>query len=120
MLLLNISSQSDVEKERAEDGELHKTAYRLGFLFRELVPETPNLRASKVMKSPVFNPRGTADDDLFCDYIGADGTCIGTATSIYIGLVQHVFARLHAGPRLGCKRGDQYMGRACPRASFTN
>ncbi|KLP12582.1 Uncharacterized protein LW94_12199 [Fusarium fujikuroi] len=30
-------------KTEAEDGELHKTACRLGFLFNELVPETPNL-----------------------------------------------------------------------------
>ncbi|RSL77691.1 hypothetical protein CEP51_008839 [Fusarium floridanum] len=76
-------------KTEAEDGELHKTACRLGFLFNELVPETPNLircygtRASEIMNSPNINPRGTWEDGPFRDFVGADGTCIwAAATSI--------------------------------------
>lgn len=76
-------------KQEAEDGELHKTACRLGFLFHELVPETPSLmrcygtRASEIMESPQINPQGTTSDGPFCDFVGADGTCIwAVATSI--------------------------------------
>ncbi|KAH7304577.1 hypothetical protein B0I35DRAFT_445054 [Stachybotrys elegans] len=41
------------------------------------------VRASEVMKSPQFNPQGTTDDSPFCDFVGADGTCLwAVATSI--------------------------------------
>lgn len=86
-------------RTEAEDGELHKTACRLGFLFNELVPETPNLircygtRASDIMNSPNINPRGTSEDGAFCDFVGADGTCIwAAATSIPASLSTFLLA----------------------------
>ncbi|CAM1500459.1 Fc.00g096210.m01.CDS01 [Cosmosporella sp. VM-42] len=86
-------------KREAEDGELHKTACRLGFLFNELVPETPNLircygaRASDIMNSPNINPQGTAEDGPFRDVVGADGTCIwAAATSISASLSAFLLA----------------------------
>ncbi|RSL70908.1 hypothetical protein CEP53_001767 [Fusarium sp. AF-6] len=86
-------------KTEAEDGELHKTACRLGFLFNELVPETPNLmrsygtRASEIMNSPNINPRGTWEDGPFRDFVGADGTCIwAAATSIPASLSTFLLA----------------------------
>ncbi|KAI5464116.1 hypothetical protein BGZ63DRAFT_401095 [Mariannaea sp. PMI_226] len=86
-------------KIEAEDGELHKTACRLGFLFNELVPETPNLircygtRASQIMNSPDINPRGTFEDGPFRDFVGADGTCIwAAATSIPASLSTFLLA----------------------------
>ncbi|KAF7545311.1 hypothetical protein G7Z17_g9272 [Cylindrodendrum hubeiense] len=86
-------------KSEAEDGELHKTACRLGFLFNELIPETPNLircygiRASEIMNSPNINPRGTPEDGPFRDFIGADGTCIwAAATSIPASLSTFLLA----------------------------
>ncbi|KAJ4311199.1 hypothetical protein N0V84_010561 [Fusarium piperis] len=86
-------------KTEAEDGELHKTACRLGFLFNELVPETPNLirsygtRASEIMESPNINPRGTWEDGPFRDFVGADGTCIwAAATSIPASLSTFLLA----------------------------
>ncbi|KAK7409382.1 hypothetical protein QQX98_008444 [Neonectria punicea] len=86
-------------KTEAEDGELHKTACRLGFLFNELVPETPNLircygtRASEIMNSPNINPRGTSEDGAFRDFVGADGTCIwAAATSIPASLSAFLLA----------------------------
>ncbi|KAJ3548274.1 hypothetical protein NM208_g1088 [Fusarium decemcellulare] len=86
-------------KTEAEDGELHKTACRLGFLFNELVPETPDLircygtRASEIMNSPNINPRGTFEDGPFRDFVGADGTCIwAAATSIPASLSTFLLA----------------------------
>lgn len=86
-------------KTEAEDGELHKTACRLGFLFNELVPETPNLlrcygtRVSEIMTSPNINPRGTPEDGPFRDFIGADGTGVwAAATSIPASLSAFLLA----------------------------
>lgn len=86
-------------KTEAEDGELHKTACRLGFMFNEIVPETPNLmrsygtRASEIMNSPNINPRGTREDGPFRDFVGADGTCIwAAATSIPASLSTFLLA----------------------------
>ena len=68
---------------RWEDGEFgltHITARKLGALFEELVPKTPNmfrvygLRASEIAKRPSSNPKGTSSDGIFSDYMGADGT----------------------------------------------
>ncbi|KAH7171283.1 hypothetical protein EDB81DRAFT_194724 [Dactylonectria macrodidyma] len=86
-------------KTEAEGGDLHKTACRLGFLFNELVPETPNLircygtRVSEIMNSPNINPRGTFEDGPFRDFVGADGTCIwAAATSIPASLSTFLLA----------------------------
>ncbi|KAK1657009.1 hypothetical protein BDP55DRAFT_699253 [Colletotrichum godetiae] len=81
-------------KREAGDGILHKTACRLGFLFNDILPDTPELlkafgtRASEILDSPNINPQGTTDDGPFKDFIGADGTCIwaaATSTSASIG-----------------------------------
>lgn len=76
-------------KADAENGPIHKLACRLGFLFNEIVPDTPKLReaygtrSSVIIQQPDINPRGTTEDGPFQDYIGADGTSIwAAATSV--------------------------------------
>ncbi|KAK7425327.1 hypothetical protein QQZ08_008224 [Neonectria magnoliae] len=104
-------------KTEAEDGEIHKTACRLGFLFNELVPETPNLircygtRASEIMNSPNINPRGTSEDGAFRDFVGADGTCI---CNLDTSFTQRIPSCLYARSGLGNQTGHKHLGRACP------
>ncbi|KAK2012149.1 hypothetical protein LZ32DRAFT_678456 [Colletotrichum eremochloae] len=98
------SALTSWRKKEAEDGHLHKTACRLGFLFSEILPDTPELlkafgtRASEILDSPNINPQGTAEDGPFRDFIGADGTCIwaaatSTAASIGVYLLACILAR---------------------------
>ncbi|KAL0775879.1 hypothetical protein CaCOL14_007166 [Colletotrichum acutatum] len=92
-------------RKEAEDGILHKTACRLGFLFNDILPDTPELlkaigiRASDILDSPNINPQGTTQDGPFKDFIGADGTCIwaaATSTPASIGayLLACILARV--------------------------
>lgn len=69
-------------RDAAESGTHHSTAGRLGSLFQSAIPETPSLikaygqRASEISSSPEINPRGTAEDGAFRDFVGLDGTTI--------------------------------------------
>lgn len=58
-------------KHEAEKGEIHRTACKLGFLFHELVPETPRLfktfgsRVPKSWPALVSTPRDQREMALF-------------------------------------------------------
>lgn len=86
-------------KKEAEGGEQHKLACRLGFLFNDIIPETPKLisaygaRVSDILSRPGVNPRGTDQDGPFRDFIGADGTSIwAAATSIPASISVYLLA----------------------------
>ncbi|EEY23127.1 conserved hypothetical protein [Verticillium alfalfae VaMs.102] len=71
----------------AESGSIHKTACKLGFLFNEVIPDTPNLikaygkRVSEILALPKVNPQGTDEDGPFRPFIGADCTSIWAAAT---------------------------------------
>lgn len=86
-------------KKEAEGGGQHKIACRLGFLFNDIIPETPKLhraygtRISDILSRPGVNPRGTDQDGPFRDFIGADGTSIwAAATSIPASISVYLLA----------------------------
>lgn len=98
------SALSFRRKQEAETGQQHKIACFLGFLFGDLVPDTPKLisaygkRASDIMSQPDINPCGTEKDGPFKDYVGADGTSVWTAAtatpaSISVHLLACMLAR---------------------------
>ncbi|KAG7121731.1 hypothetical protein HYQ46_010799 [Verticillium longisporum] len=71
----------------AESGSIHRTACKLGFLFNEVIPDTPNLikaygkRVSEILALPKVNPQGTDEDGPFRPFIGADCTSIWAAAT---------------------------------------
>lgn len=100
---------SQKRREDAEGGSAHVTARKLGALFEELIPETPNLiraygrRASEISASPLVNPRGSKKDGLFQSQVGADGTTLWAAATsgtpaISLHLLACILARLWTGP----------------------
>lgn len=74
-------------KEEAETGRTHKTACRLGFLFSDIIPDTPELRkaygkrVSEIISHPSINPQGTEDHGPFKPFIGADCTSVWAAAT---------------------------------------
>jgi hypothetical protein len=74
-------------KINAEDGPLHRTARKLGALFEQILPSTPNLirvygkRATEIFQTPGVNPQGTQRDGPFESFVGADGASIWAATT---------------------------------------
>ncbi|MDI1491599.1 MAG: hypothetical protein OHK93_002808 [Ramalina farinacea] len=74
-------------RNEAEDGSHHKTARRLGSLFEQIVPSTPHLikayglRSSEIAKSSFVNPKGSARDGPFENYVGVDGTAMWAAAT---------------------------------------
>ncbi|KAI0871666.1 hypothetical protein GGS24DRAFT_51376 [Hypoxylon argillaceum] len=86
-------------REEAETGQIHRTACTLGFLFQEMLPDTPSLfkaygrRVSEILAQPNINPRGTAEDGPFRSYVGADCTSIwAAATSSDSSIAIHLLA----------------------------
>ncbi|KAK8103520.1 uncharacterized protein PG998_010553 [Apiospora kogelbergensis] len=86
-------------REEAESGQIHKTVCTLGFLFREILPDTAAVfraygqRASEIMTQPGINPQGAASDGAFQPYIGADGTSLwAAATSSDASIAVHLLA----------------------------
>lgn len=86
-------------RNEAEGGQQHKLACRLGFLFNDIVPETPKLikafgtRVSDILRRPGVNPQGTNGDGPFRDFVGADGTSIwAAATSMSASLSVYLLA----------------------------
>ena len=84
---------STKRRSAAEHGTTHKTARKLGSLFEESIPPTPNLlrayglRASEIAQTPLVNPRGGRDHGPFADHIGVDGTSIWAAATSGKGAV---------------------------------
>ncbi|KAK7973438.1 hypothetical protein PG988_007572 [Apiospora saccharicola] len=93
------SALAKSKRNIAEDGPAHVTARRLGSLFQNILPETPNLiraygvRASQIAQSSVVNPKGTDGHGPFKDYVGVDGTSIwAAATSGSAAIAAHLLA----------------------------
>ena len=74
-------------KINAEDGPLHRTARKLGALFEQIIPSTPNLiraygeRATAIFQTPGINPQGTKKDGPFESFVGADGASLWAAAT---------------------------------------
>ncbi|KAJ4394876.1 hypothetical protein N0V93_004096 [Gnomoniopsis smithogilvyi] len=97
------SALSRRRRDEAEGGSQHKVACRLGFLFNDIIPETPKLlsaygrRVSDTLARPGVNPSGTDEDGPFRDFVGADGTSIwAAATSISASISVYLLACLLA------------------------
>ncbi|KAI9804044.1 MAG: hypothetical protein M1833_000325 [Piccolia ochrophora] len=97
------SALTPQRRETAEHGPLHRTARRLGALFEQILPSTPKLfkaygqRASEISQSPSVNPKGSAKDGVFANFVGADGTSIwSAATSGEGAIAAHLLACLLA------------------------
>lgn len=92
-------SLSKSRRTAAEDGHLNDVARKLGALFESEIPDVPDLirayghRASEIATNTDVNPKGTAKDGAFADYVGADGTTIwATATSGGNVVTMHLLA----------------------------
>jgi len=78
---------SQQRKSNAEDGPLHRTARKLGALFEQLLPSTPNLirvygkRATNIFQTPGVNPQGSRRDGPFENFVGADGASLWAAAT---------------------------------------
>lgn len=74
-------------RQEAESGNIHQTAALLGFLFNDIIPDTPKLkrafgtRVSEILTNPDINPQGTEDHGPFQQFIGADGTGVWAAAT---------------------------------------
>ena len=83
----------------AENGAAHRTARKLGWLFEQIVPDTPRLlrayglRVCEILQIPGVNPAGSAADGPFREYVGADCTSLwAAATSGIPALGVHLLA----------------------------
>ncbi|KAH6662832.1 hypothetical protein B0J14DRAFT_282630 [Halenospora varia] len=91
-----LSTQRRVE---AEEGACHQTARRVGALFEQILPNTPDLvraygeRTTAISELPEVNPRGTRSHGIFERQVGADGTSIwAAATSGPSSIAAHLLA----------------------------
>jgi hypothetical protein len=103
-------------KREGEFGDIHHTACILGFLFQDIIPDTPELRkafgnrVSEILSRPDVNPRGTKEHGPFKDFIGAEGTGIGlrrprvTRPLAFCSL--HVFWRMSLTPNRPYQSGS--------------
>ncbi|EHK42004.1 hypothetical protein TRIATDRAFT_185471, partial [Trichoderma atroviride IMI 206040] len=66
------SALTTKRKHEAENGAIHATACKLGFLFHQILPDTPKLLQAY---------EGTEDDGPFRAFIGADCTSIWAAAT---------------------------------------
>ncbi|RFU28622.1 hypothetical protein B7463_g7722, partial [Scytalidium lignicola] len=90
---------STQRKAEAEGGSCHQTARRVGALFEQILPKTPELvraygeRASAISKMPEVNPKGGRSHGIFERQVGADGTSIwAAATSGSSAIAVHLLA----------------------------
>ncbi|MCJ1437562.1 hypothetical protein MMC27_006949 [Xylographa pallens] len=103
------ASLSHKRKRQAEDGSTHITARKLGALFADDLPSTPNLarayglRVSEIAENPKLNPHGGKSDGALADLVGADGTSIWAAATsgkgaMAVHLLACMLARIWPGP----------------------
>ncbi|KAI1365380.1 hypothetical protein F5Y08DRAFT_179766 [Xylaria arbuscula] len=96
---------SHARVKAAEDGPLHITARKLGALFRQCLPSTPNLikaygtRASSIASDPKVNPKPSKSHGVLADHVGIDGASIWAAAtsgaeSIAVHLLACMLARM--------------------------
>ncbi|KAL3418007.1 hypothetical protein PVAG01_11017 [Phlyctema vagabunda] len=90
---------SKQRREAVETGSEHIFARKLGALFAQSLPATPNLirayglRSSEIAELPAVNPQGSRADDMFQDWMGADATSIwAAATSGPGAIAMHLLA----------------------------
>jgi hypothetical protein len=86
-------------RDAAENGTEHVFARKLGALFAQVLPATPNLiraygsRATEIAQSPEASLPGTRDAGLFQEWAGADATSIwAAATSGSEAIAVHLLA----------------------------
>lgn len=86
-------------KWEAESGLTHKTARRLGALFEDVCPHTPNLikaygsRASEISQHDAAKADKASSNWIFSEYAGIDGTSLwAAATSSRAALHVHLLA----------------------------
>jgi hypothetical protein len=102
-------SLTSKRRKEAEDGPLHSVARRLAALFGKELPDIPELtkaygiRATEVVENSIANPKGTPQDGVFQDLVGADGTSIWAAATsgqgaIAMHLLACMLARIWNGP----------------------
>ena len=76
-----------IRRVAAEDGTAHVTARKLGALFQDWAPRTPDLikaygkRAVEIAQCREVNPRASKADGIFAEHIGIDGTSIWAAAT---------------------------------------
>lgn len=74
-------------QHNAELGMPHRTARRLGALFEDIIPSTPNLispygkRVTNIIRTPGVNPEGSATHGPFQSFVGAEGTALWAAAT---------------------------------------
>jgi hypothetical protein len=101
---------SNRRRLNAEGGPAHRTARKLGWLFSQVVPDTPKLlkaygqRVSEILQMPGVNPIGSEADGPFRDYVGADCTSLWAAAtsgvpSLGVHLLACMLARDWDGPQ---------------------
>lgn len=97
------SQLSAQRRNNAEAGPSHVLARKLGALFRDVVPPTPELvkaygtRASSIFNSTVAQNQGGALHGFFADVVGADATSMwAAATSGKHAIACHLLACLLA------------------------
>lgn len=83
----------------AEYGNSHRTARKLGGLFEQLIPDTPELlkayglRVCDILQKPGINPTGSAADGPFREFVGADCTSLWAAATSGISAISvHLLA----------------------------
>ncbi|KAI0381137.1 hypothetical protein F5Y04DRAFT_255843 [Hypomontagnella monticulosa] len=93
------SAISDLRKANAENGDLHRTARRLGALFEGIPPEVPNLlraygmRVSEICEMKQITPQDRVKHGLFSRFAGPDATSIwAAATSGDNAIAVHLLA----------------------------
>lgn len=101
---------STKRKREAEEASTHITARKLGALFADDLPSTPNLqrayglRVSEIAENPKHSPRGSTADGPFAEHVGADGTSIWAAATsgrgaMGVHLLACLLARSWDGPK---------------------
>ncbi|MCJ1325807.1 hypothetical protein MMC10_002470 [Thelotrema lepadinum] len=101
---------SVLRKERAEEGQPHITARKLGALFESILPHTPELfsayglRASDISQAASIDAEGRRSYGIFASQAGVDATTIwAAATSGKGAIASHLLAcmlaRIWDGPQ---------------------
>ncbi|WAO89985.1 Hypothetical protein NCS54_00738900 [Fusarium falciforme] len=98
------NSLSDVRRENAERGTLHRTARKLGALFDGVPPPTEHLlpaygkRVSEICEREHIDPKERARHGIFSQFIGTDTASLwAAATSGTNAIAIHLLASMIAG-----------------------
>ena len=103
-------SLSVIRRERAEEGQPHKTARKLGALFESRLPATPELfsaygvRASDISQAASIGAEDRRSYGIFASQVGVDATTVWAAATsgrgaIACHLLACMLARIWDGPQ---------------------